>query len=97
MRVTVPEVVEAMLRNRRLATLRNYPYKKGRNIIVSYPEGSGVKRVRAVVEDVIEGPSPDTLEKYLSISGFSTREDWWSTAKALHGSDPRFLVILRLL
>ena len=95
--MTVPEVISTMLEKRRLATLRNYPYKKGRNVIISYPRGLEVRRVKALVEDVIENPSLEVLEEYLDISGFDDPYTWWLTAKALHGSDPKFLVVLRLL
>ena len=64
---------------------------------ISYPRGLEVRRVKALVEDVIENPSLEVLEEYLDISGFDDPYTWWLTAKALHGSDPKFLVVLRLL
>jgi len=97
MRVTVPRVVNTMLSSGRLATLRTYPYKKGKRVIIKYPQGLQEKRVKAVVEEVIPNPTPEVLEQYLELSGFDTPKEWWLTACALHKTSPRYLVVLRLL
>ena len=95
-RVTVPRVVRVMLERGRLATLRTYPYRAGSNVIVKYTAGLEERRVKALVEEVIENPSPEVLEEYLDISGFDSAKEWWLTAVSLHKREPRYLVVLSL-
>ncbi len=97
MRVTVPRVIQVMLERGRLATLRTYPYRVGSNVVVRYTDGLEERRVKALVEEVIENPSPEVLEKYLDISGFDSVKEWWLTAVSLNKREPRYLVVLKLI
>lgn len=78
-----------------LATLRNYPYVSGQNIIVKTWIGfTKPDRTKARVLMVIENYSDEDLEKYTCISGFKTKEEWLEAARELHSKKPKRLVVV---
>jgi len=87
------KVLNQILNHGILATMRNYPYKKGWKIKL-YHKGEfiGYGEILDVVEATLEN-----IEKYHHISGFNSPGEWLKEAKLLHGKKPKYIVIVKFL
>ena len=85
---------EQYLKNGRLATLREYPYQKGKRVLLSSHRHT--KRYGcALIKRVIVQPPYSTLSYYTKHSGFATTKEWMHTARKLNkGEMPDYLVII---
>jgi len=94
--ITDRRAMDQLLSHGILATLRTYPYERklGGTILI---RGLGDKpHIKATVEKVIVNPSREDLEKHLSISGFSSVDEWLKTAERLHRRNPNRLVVIKV-
>ncbi|MEX0569101.1 MAG: hypothetical protein Q6363_008100 [Candidatus Njordarchaeota archaeon] len=77
-----------------VATMRNYDYYPGQKIVIKsrYHRSN----IHAVVQEVVKN-NQENREKYLSISGFDSVDEWIQEAKKLHKKWPRLIVIVKLV
>jgi len=102
MRVDAEVPFRQLMRSGRLATLRNYPYKRGQRIYVKHKGkvvGLAVVEFVADYERWLLTAPTDKLPEVLAISGFSSFKEWEDEARRLNKDDrvPKYLVIIRLL
>ena len=94
MRLTHPKAQKQLLTHGVLATLRTYPYREGKKVLVKLGPS---RRVAARVAKVIPNPTLGDIADFVGISGFETPEEWRLTALKLHGRKPRYLVVIELM
>lgn len=70
-----------------VATLREYPYKTGDNIIINH-------KYRAKIKNSILKPTYATIRHHVWISGFNSVQEWITIAMTLHKKMPRYLVVV---
>jgi len=87
MRITVDSVLKQFLERGIVATLRNYPYRSGQNIIIN-------RKYRAKVSTVMLA-STVAMNAFLHLSSFRSVDEWIRVAKEKHnGKFPKYLVIV---
>lgn len=87
-----PKAVEQLLKNRVVATMRNYKYEVGRRVLIKTHRGVFYGRIIDVVPN-----TPENILKFYKISGFGTPEEWLMEAIKLHGRLPKYIVIVQML
>jgi len=87
MQMRCKQVLEYFLKFGFVATMRDYPYKKGQKILVN-------RKYKAEVIDVFE-VNKDSLDLFVDFSSFSNVKSWINKAKELHGKMPRYIVVVR--
>lgn len=102
MRVDAEVPFRQLMRSGRLATLRNYPYKREQRVYVKHKGkvvGLAVVEFVADYERWLLTAPTDKLSEVLAISGFSSFKEWEEEAKRLNkdGKVPKYLVIIKLI
>jgi len=87
-----PKVVEHLIRNRIVATMRNYKYEANRKVLIKTPKG--VFRGRIV--DVVPN-TPENRAKLYRISGFNSPDEWLAEALKLHRCFPKYIVVVQIV
>jgi len=85
------KVVDFLLKNGIVATMRNYKYEMKRRVVIRTPKGVFYGRII----DVVPNTSENRLRFY-KISGFRTPEEWLTEAIELHGRLPRYIVVVQI-
>ena len=89
MQMKCKQVLDFFLTRGFVATMRDYPYKKGQRIRINM-------KYRAEVSNVFDA-TEKAIKHFTNLSSFSTAEDWIKKAKELHGKMPKYIVLVRRL
>jgi len=85
------KAVEQLLKNRVVATMRNYRYGVNRKVLIKTPKGM----FYGMIIDVIPN-TPENRLRFYRISGFDNPDEWLAEAIKLHKRIPRYIVIVQI-
>jgi len=85
-------VIDSLLKNGIVATMRTWKYKPGQIVVIRTDRGT----FRGRIVDVV----PNTLEnrmKLYRISGFDSADEWLMEAVKLHKKIPSYIVVVQIV
>ena len=91
------EALNHLLEKGEVATMRDYPYRMGREVYVK--KVVGIERItvaKARIEKVVLNSLENRI-RYFRMSGFNSLEEWLEEAIRLNGKIPRYIVVLKLI
>jgi len=86
-----PKVVDFLLKNGRVATMRTWKYKPGQIVVIKTDSGT----FRGRIVDVVPN-TPENRLKFYKMSGFDNVDEWLMEAIKLHKRIPRYIVVVQI-